>query len=177
MKTQINLILEKEGVKKDVRKFLYIALGIFAVSIIFTGGLLIYRFIIDRQYNALVANEKEINAQIDQQKEKKSKLQDLKARMTEISSVLGKRGILTKNLTDILLLMPDTIGIESMDLEPGKATLNIESFSLNDINEFYSTLFSLNLGPIKTEIKQIKLSSFSVDNKKAIYESQIDFIY
>lgn len=175
MRTQINLTLEKEGIKKEAIKFFYTSIGFFVVCAILTGGLLGFRFFLDTQLTQQQQQFDQIQSQIKRQEDKKATLSILKSRLTETQEILKNQGKITKNFSDLLIMMPESLNIQSISVSAPTITLLFNTTNLADTHNFLTLLYNLN--GEKTTIKKVKLQNFGLDQTKAGYSAQIDFSY
>lgn len=175
MNTQINLALEKEGIKKATQKYFYAVVIAFVIVVLITLSLLTYNFLLGRQFEELLDDKQTITDSIKTQEEKKAKLLLLKERLSAIETVIKSREKLPGRLLDILNMMPTTLSIEEADISGNKVLLTINSNNLKDIDTFLSLLHELKPGLLS--IKQTELETFGIDNNKLVYNFELEFGY
>lgn len=174
MNTQINLALQKEEIKKETQKYFYAGVFAFSIVVLLTVSLLVYNFLLEKQFEKLLEDKKVITNSIKSQEDKKAKLQLLNERLTSVDTLIKSREKLPEKLLDILQMMPATLAVEEADISKNKISLTIASNSLKDIDTFLTLLHELKPGLFT--IKQTRLESFSIDTK-LVYKSQLEFGY
>lgn len=174
MRQEINLVLQKQGVKKEIRKAFVWSVGVFIAVFAISIISIIVSAILSLQ---LKNRENEINnivGQIRQEAEKTNKIMALNERLGSINSVFTQRIDIIDEFLWILSQSPANLGFRTAEVSNESISFSIESDDLVSINTLLDRIY--NLEKTSAKVKKADVLSFSKAGEDGnIYALQLKF--
>lgn len=169
MKKGINLSLGRKRSDGVLRKFFAVSVGVFLITVVISIGLIAYRLILKVSFDTLDQQEQQVNSQLLVLTEKNDKLLETKSRITDIKKIIAKRSPITTRMGIISETVPVETSINGITGNEKEMELNLESESLNSINDLIEQKVNEVATDKKKGIKKVEMKSFGLNPKTLKY--------
>lgn len=173
MKREINLMLARQGLKKEVRSFFLISVVIFIIAFSLSIGSVLFNFVLQSQLQTKQNDIDAVTAQIASLAQKKQQISAANEREKSVTTLLATRKDITVKLKWLLANTPDDLGFSNVEVTSEKISLSFQSNNLATINTFLDTLY--NLDKKTAQIKKADLLSFGRSSTSGDYQVQLGF--
>lgn len=177
MKKGINLSLGRKRVNGDLRKFFVVSVGIFLITVVISIGLIIYRLVLKASFEAMDQKEQLINSQLLTLVEKNDKLIETKSRISEIKKIIVNRSPITTRMGIIAETVPGEATINGITGNQKEMELNLESDSLNALNDLVEQKINEVASDKKKRIKKVEMKSFGLNPKTLKYNISLGITF
>lgn len=178
MSNEINLVTGKtfslEKRTKQVKILRIVAL--FSLVIVSLVSLILFLITVTLPISAVKRDQEQTMASLSALHNKHTSYSLITDRINGIKSVNSSRKNYANNLNEIMKILPQSLTVESMNIDTGKLEIGISGSTLLDIDKFIKDLVSLN-NKNKT-IKNLILENLvlNVQNSKVTLTFQADML-
>lgn len=134
MNTSINLAQKNSGSTKKKKQYTPYIYGMFVGVIAIAMGIMVINIVLKVQHGSLSDTANELITQINNQADKKVKMQVISERSKNIQSLLVARGNLNERFATLVEQFPNSVNITSLDMKEKEVVLTLESPSLLVMN-------------------------------------------
>lgn len=171
MKKSINLAFGKKKVDKVFKKAFVVSVAVFVAVVTISLGLIIYRLILNTNFQNLEGREQQLNQQLLTYIEKRDKFLETKSRLSEARNILDKRAPTTVRLNTMTEFVPTTSTITSLDGNVDQMSLELTSEDLKSLNELIEqTLIEVSEDKQKG-IQRVEMEAFGLNPSSSSYNA------
>ena len=174
MSSGINLLPQKQVVKKGIRKVVLASIVMFGAVTFLSLAVLVYSFYLNTQVDNLTNKEQELSVMLQQQSAKQAKLVRLSDRMMNITSLLNSRNKLDKKIESIFNFIKSDVLINSFIFDGNSIAVSFLSPDLYDLDDIITRIESSKKIP---EVSKVEISSLKYDVLKNNYVLSLLFYF
>src|SRR5438552_3998569 len=140
MRTDINLAIRKQIVKKSIRKVFLISFLIFITVFLLSALAIAYNFTLTNKLTQLSQPEMQMKNKINEFSAKKDNFIIVQDRLSSITQIINSRKNIDKKISSVLSYFPDSVTIKNINVSNDGASITIISSDLSAVDQLLDTM-------------------------------------